>query len=107
MTDKSSHNQLPGLSLNHIVQRDPEIVAAEADKDLVMVSITNGKYYGVSEIARDIWERIEYPKKISELIDGLTETYDIERATCEVETLSFLEDLRGEGLLRVENDPIF
>jgi hypothetical protein len=93
------------LNLNCIVQRDPDVIAAEADRDLVMVSIANGLYYGVSDVAREIWETIEQPRKISDLIDGLAGTYNIDRSTCEQETLSFLEDLRSEGLLKVSDAP--
>ena len=53
------------LSLDCIVQRNPNIFAAEADRDLVMVSIPNGFYYSLSDVAREIWEAIESPKKIS------------------------------------------
>jgi len=77
------------LNLDCIVQRDPDVIAAEADQDLVMVSIANGFYYGVSDVAREIWEAIERPKKISDLIDDLAASYNIDRSTCEEETLSF------------------
>jgi hypothetical protein len=91
------------LDLQCVVQREPEIVAAEADKDLVMVSIANGFYYAVSDVAREIWEAIERPTKVSDLIDDLAKSYDIDRTICQAETLSFLEDLRSEGLLKVSN----
>lgn len=94
------------LNLNCIVQRDPDVIAAEADRDLVMVSIANGLYYGVSDVAREIWETIEHPKKISNLIDDLAGTYNIDRTRCEQETLSFLEDLRTEGLLKVSDGEV-
>jgi hypothetical protein len=93
------------LNLDCIVQRDPDVIAAEADQDLVMVSIANGFYYGVSDVAREIWEAIERPKKISDLIDDLAATYNIDRSTCEEETLSFLEHLLSEQLLQVKNGP--
>jgi hypothetical protein len=86
-----------------VVQRDHDVIAAEADQDLVMVSIANGLYYAVSDIAREIWEAIDRPKKISDLIDDLTATYNVDHQLCEEETLSFLEDLRTEGLLQVRD----
>jgi hypothetical protein len=91
------------LTPDCVVQRDHDVIAAEADQDVVMVSIANGLYYAVSDIAREIWETIDRPKKISDLIDDLTATYDVERHVCEEETLSFLEDLRTEGLLQVRD----
>src|SRR5262245_42764505 len=93
----------PQLNLDCIVQRDPEIIAAEADHDLVMVSIANGSYYGVSDVARAIWEAIEQPTKVSDLVDNLTATYNVDRSKCEAETLSFLRDLVTERLLQVRD----
>jgi hypothetical protein len=93
------------LRLDWIVQRDPEIIAAEADQDIVMVSIANGAYYGVSHVAREIWAAIEHPKKISDLIDDLAARYNVERSSCEEQTLSFLEDLLTERLLQVKDAP--
>jgi hypothetical protein len=92
------------LKLDSIVQRDPEVLASEAGQDLVMVSIANGLYYGVSDVAREIWLAIEHPKKISDLIDGLLATHNVERARCEAETLAFLDNLLSEHLLQVKNE---
>ena len=96
---------VPELNQNSIVQRDPEIIAAEADQDLVMVSIASGSYYGVSDVARAIWEAIEHPKKVSDLVDDLTSAYNVDRSKCEKETLSFLGDLLTERLLQVRDGP--
>ena len=85
------------LSLDCVVQRAPDVIAAEADQELVMVSIENGCYYGVANVAREIWEAIEHPKKVSDLIDDLISNYNVDRAACEEQTLSLLEDLRTEN----------
>ncbi len=91
------------LTLNSIIQRDPEIIVAEADQDLIMVSIATGYYYGVGEVAREIWDSIERPKRVSDLINGLTASYHVDSSLCEEETLSFLETLLDEGLLQVKD----
>ena len=91
------------LTLNSIVQRDPEIIGAEADQDLIMVSIATGYYYGVSDVAREIWDAIESPKRVSNLVDDLKASYRVDAVLCESETLSFLEALFDEGLLQVKD----
>jgi hypothetical protein len=91
------------LTLNSIIQRAPEVLAAEVDRDLAMVSLENGLYYGVSDVAREIWEAIEHPKRISVLVDDLTATYNIDRPKCEQETLLFLNELLTERLLQVKD----
>jgi hypothetical protein len=93
------------LNLDTVVQRNADVMAAEAGSDLVMVSIVNGLYYGVSDIAREVWEAIEHPKKISDLIDDLLARYNVDKSRCEAETLSFLQDLLSEQLLQVKNEP--
>ena len=93
------------LTLNSVIQRDPEVIAAEADQDLIMVRIATGQYYGLADVARQIWEAIERPKKISDLVDELTADYGVDLSTCKEQTLSFLEDLFDEGLLQVKDEP--
>jgi hypothetical protein len=93
------------LTLKSIIQRDPEVIAAEADQELVMVSVATGHYYGLSDVAREIWDAIERPKKISDLVDNLVASYNIDAPSCEEHTLSFLEALLDEGLLKAEDAP--
>ena len=91
------------LTLNSIIQRSPEVIAAEADQDLIMVSVATGHYYGASDVAREIWDAIERPKKVSDLVHDLTTSYHIDAASCEDQTLSFLNALLEEGLVRVKD----
>ena len=93
------------LTRNSVVQRDPEVIAAKADQDLIMVSIATGYYYGLSDVAREIWEAIEHPKTVSDMLNDLTMSYHIDASTCEKQTLSFLEALLDEGLLQVKDGP--
>jgi hypothetical protein len=93
----------PELTLDSIVQRDADVIAAEAGRDIVMICISNGLYYGVSDIAREIWEVVGDPIRVSDIIDKLISSYDINRSSCEEQTLSFLRDLISEGLLRIRD----
>jgi hypothetical protein len=92
------------LTLNSIIQRDSEVLVAEAAQDLIMVNIASGYYYGLSDVARKIWDAIERPKKVSNLIDELTASYDVSSSSCEEQTLSFLKTLLDEGLLKVKDE---
>ena len=92
------------LTSNSIVERNPEVIAAEADQDLIMVSLATGHYYGVSDVAREIWDAIKQPKRISDLVHDLTAIYHIDSASCHEQTVSFLQALLDEGLLQVKHD---
>jgi hypothetical protein len=71
------------LTPSSIIQRAPKVIAAEADQDLIMVSIATGYYCGVSDVAREIWDAIGSPKRISDLVDNLTANYEIGFSSCE------------------------
>lgn len=92
------------LSLDSVVQRDLDVIATEAGPDVVMVSIAKGHYYGVSDVAREIWDAIDNPVKVSDLIDNLCKNYSVDRSCCEEQTLSFLGDLLDEGLLQAKDE---
>jgi hypothetical protein len=91
------------LTLSSIIQRDSDVICSEADQDLIMVSIAKGCYYGLSDVAREIWDAIEHPKRVSDLVGGLRASYDVNPSLCEEQTLSFLEALLEEGLLQVKD----
>jgi hypothetical protein len=93
------------LTRNSIIQRAPDVIAAEADQDLIMVSVATGYYYGVSDVAREIWDAIGNPKRISDLVDDLTANFQIDSSLCEEQTLTFLNALLDEGLLQVKDAP--
>lgn len=93
------------LTLNSIIQRAPDVIAAEADQDLIMVSVATGYYYGVSDVAREIWDAIASPRRVSDLVDDLTANYQIDSSSCEEQTLTFLVALLDEGLLQVKDAP--
>ena len=94
---------MPKLDLHSVIQSDPEIIAAEAGEDVVMVSIENGQYYGVSQVAKEIWQAIRQPTTVSDLITDLVANYNVDRTLCEKDTLAFLEQLLAERLLQVRN----
>jgi hypothetical protein len=91
------------LTINSIVRRDTEVISTEADQDLIMVSIATGFYYGLSGVGRQIWESLEHPRRVADLVDDLAANYEIDSVACKEETLSFLDALLTEGLLRVED----
>ena len=78
-----------------------DIVASDIDGEKVMMSIVNGKYYGLEPVGSRIWEMIGEPVKVSALIDALLGLYDVDRETCERDVLAFLNELNKAGIVRV------
>ncbi len=79
-----------------------ELLQSEIDGETIMMSIDNGKYYGLNSVASRIWEIIKDEPLFSELIEKLMEEYDIEKKQCEIETLDFLTNLIKNKLIKIE-----
>jgi hypothetical protein len=82
-----------------LLKRNPEMVTSNIDGEIVMLSVTNGEYYGLDEIGSRIWELIELPITADDLVDALVEEFEVEKGECLADTLEFLEGLLNKGLI--------
>jgi len=89
------------ITLQTQVQRNLNMVASKIDNEIVMMSVENGEYYGLDEVGSRIWELIEKPIVVEELIITLIDEFEVEREHCESDTFEFLEDLNSKKLLKV------
>lgn len=78
-------------------------VASNMDGEKVLMSIKNSKYYNLGEIGGVIWDLIETPKSVNNLIDILMEQYEVEQSECEEQVIHFLELLYKEDLIQAKN----
>ena len=76
-----------------MLTRDPDLVAAEMDGDLVMMSIENGEYYGVGGVGPRIWELLEQPTSLKQIVQTITAEFDVEEERCRDDALVFAERL--------------
>jgi hypothetical protein len=91
------------ISTESIISQIEDIVASDIDDEKVMMSVEKGEYYSLDPIGSRIWELIEKPIKVSELIDALLLKYDVDRETCERDVFAFLEELHGDGTVQVQD----
>ncbi|CAM4238189.1 metallophosphoesterase [Bacillus wiedmannii] len=90
------------ILLNQCVAQVKGNVVSDMDGEKVMLSIKNGKYYNLGKMGGVIWERIEKPIPVTELVTTLISEYEVEQLQCEGQVLSFLEMLLEEGLVEVK-----
>ncbi len=93
------------LSLATLIERGDDVIDAIAGDDIVMVRIASGSYYGVADVGRDIWDAVKTPTTVGAIVAKLLDKYDVEPATCEADTIAFLDELLLEELVRVRREP--
>ncbi|PFW57603.1 PqqD family protein [Bacillus cereus] len=90
------------ILLNQCVEQVKGNVVSDMDGEKVMLSIKNGKYYNLGKVGGVIWELIEKPIPVTELVTTLISEYEVEPLQCEGQVVSFLEMLLEEGLVEVK-----
>jgi len=90
------------ISMDTTICQTKDIVASDIDGEVVMMSIENGAYYGIDSIGSRIWELIETPCKVSDLIKLLLEEFDVDRPTCERDVLKFLAELQKNNTILIQ-----
>ncbi len=96
---------MPRLNKDSQVQRNPKLLANQMDGEIVMMSIANGEYYGLDEVGSRIWELMEKPVSIDNLVEQLMAEFDVDYDGCLRDTQEFLEDLLDKDLVLVKNEP--
>lgn len=91
------------LLKEHLVSQEEGNIVSDMDGEKVMLSIHNGKYYNLGEMGGEIWEQIEEPISVGEVISQLVTQYDVEQDECEDEVMSFLHQLLEEGLIKAHS----
>lgn len=88
---------------NSTIVAVPDQVSCELDGEAVILHLDNGIYYGLNPIGAHIWELIQQPVRVSELVATLTQEYDVEPARCEDDVISLLAELSSNQLIEVSN----
>ena len=89
------------LSPASIVQWSEDQIAATVDREIVILSVERGSYFGLDDIGGEIWQRLEKPVRVDALCDSLAARYDADRETIGRDVMALLEKLADEGLITV------
>lgn len=84
------------------IERCPEHASARTgEREIAVMSVEQGAYYGLNEVATRIWELIEAPVTFAQLCAALEAEYDVTPTQCAQEASACVEQLIAEGLARV------
>lgn len=87
------------VTLNDTVEKNVGHTEADIGAETLMMQVSSGRYYSVDGPAQTIWANIEGPTSVNGLVDLLLTRFDVDRETCEAETIAFLKDLHSNKLV--------
>ena len=82
-----------------VISRSPSVLTAEVDGEVVMMSIEQGRYFGLDNIGSDIWKRIDPPCSFGDLVDGLAADYNADRAIIASDVRQLLDEMLKQNVI--------
>lgn len=78
-----------------------EHLYSDLNGEAVILSMKNGKYYGLNEVGRTIWNALKTPSYLMDIQACVMREYEVDENTCCREVLSFLRKMHQEGLIEI------
>lgn len=91
MIQEKKIKQVSGVLFNHV------------DDELVMMDVERGIYFGINAVGAAIWEKIQNPISIQEVINQLLEEFEVSEEVCIRETLAFLQEVEKHKVIEIFN----
>lgn len=82
-----------------VLNRKMGIMTADMNGATVMLDIETGKYFNLGEVGGRIWELLEQPTSVKDLVSTLVQEYDVAEEKCLEDIVPFLEKMVDRGLI--------
>ena len=91
------------ISLETVVQRSPDQVSSSVEGEMAIMSIDQGNYYMLNEVAARFWELIEEPRQVGDACAELLNEFDAPEAQCQQEIIQLGNELLEQNLIEIVN----
>ena len=95
-------SQKQELAENSLIQRnETKFLASALGEEIVMMNTDNGDYIGVNNVGSEIWNMLTEPLRIDQLIEKLTENYDVTAEDAKTEVDEFVARMLKQEMIIV------
>jgi hypothetical protein len=101
-----AHNHSPNdhhVSLDHHVVVSPNQISCVLGDEAVILNLESGVYYGLNPLASRVWELVQEPLTVRQILTSILSEYEIEESRCEHDLLSLVDQLQRWKLVELRN----
>ena len=74
--------------------------------EVIILGLDDSVYYGLSGAGARIWELLQSPRTIGEIVQIITAEFDAERDRVAADLDALLADLESRGLIAITRSPV-
>lgn len=82
-----------------LIARNPEVCAAELDGEICLFEPEKADYLNLNATGSVIWNLLEEPAAVDQLIASLQIRYNVDAATCRQDTETFISEALQRRML--------
>lgn len=90
------------ISLASTIVKSQDQVSTNLGNEKVILGLASEEYFSLKDVGARIWEIIQGPKTVQEILDSILNDYAVEPERCERDLLAILQELADEGLIEVK-----
>ena len=79
-------------------------VACEIGAEAVILHLDDGIYYGLNEVGARVWQLVQEPLTVREIVDVIVGEYEVDRAQCLSDVQALVEGLVEHHLVVVSDE---
>ena len=89
------------LSRSSKIMVSKDVVSCDLGGETAMLDMKEGVYYGLNEMGTIIWEYIQEPITLQEIVDKILAEYDVDEETCYRDLVELVEGMSKNGLVEI------
>jgi hypothetical protein len=89
------------IELDTLITRSEDLAAVAFGDDIVLMSMSTGKYFSLEKTGARIWTILETPQTLAGLSANLARQYRVDPEHCLLDTRTFLEELQAWQLIKI------
>ena len=74
-------------------------VSCDVAGETAILSLRTGVYYGLNAVGTRVWNLIQEPANVKDVLVVLLDEFEVEPARCETDLIKVLGDLASHGLI--------
>ena len=87
------------LTGGSLISAIPDQVSCDLGGEAAILNLRNGTYYGLDPVGALIWNTIQTPKSIDQIVEAVMAEFEVDRERCEDDVRRLIGNLREQGLV--------
>jgi hypothetical protein len=91
----------PEIAMDTVVTAAREQVSSDLSSEVAILGLRRNVYYSLGGVGKRVWELVQTPRSVSEILSFLLTQYAVEAERCRTDLLRLLRQMQAEGLIDV------